>query len=146
MPEKLIRHVQNNTSAFIVAPPNDEFQNGLQLQPGLNTWPSKYEAACRATDKGAKKLEAFFARHTKRVTIHGANGTTFGPQLTFLYEDLSNLPEGPEPPATLPKNEKAALAIISATSHKHADALERWLMSATGAVRSAIIAKQREGQ
>lgn len=147
MTEKLIRHAVNNTGGFIQTPPNDEFPRGLNLEPGMNTWPSKYEAACRATEKGAKKLEAFFARHTKRVAIYGANGTTFGPQLTFLYEDLSALPEGPEPPASLPANEKAALAIVAATSHKHADALERWLAAgAKGTVRAAILAKQREGQ
>jgi hypothetical protein len=146
MSERQIKHVTNNTAAFITTPPNDEFQNGLQLQPGLNIWPSKYEAACRATERGAKKLEAFFARHTKRVPIYTGTGTTYGPQLTFLYEDLSNLPEGPEPPASLPANEKAALAIVAACSPKHVDALERWLLTAKGAVRSAILAKQREGQ
>jgi hypothetical protein len=155
MSDKLPLRCENNAPRFIIAPPTPSFPNGIRLQPGLNTWPSLYAHEVeqlpkkkRTVNKNGKisqveqsSWDRFVEMNTAPIVIHTVEGRRVGPMLTFYYEALEDREDGPEPPAVLPANEKAALAIVNATSGRQKAALERWLPLAKGAVKSAIESK-----
>ncbi len=161
---KRILRVENNTARFIVGPPTPSFPMGLKLQPGLNTWPAKYDQEiqelCSApsfrdvVENGqlVKKLNEprymgrrWLEEMQKPVMVYTTERASarVTPQLTFYYEAMEDREDGPEPPAMLPANEKAALAIVNATTIRQKAHLERWLTASNvkGAVKAAIEAK-----
>jgi len=150
--------VENNTAHLISGPPTFSFPNGVSLLPGMNTWPSLYhDELTKLTSKvvahptkpdqtlpprqtGLKFLEEM----QRSVGYSTANGRQFGPQLTFFYEKLEDLPDGPKLPPMLTGNERMDLAFVDQATVKHnRPLLENWLQSAKGSVKAAIQAKLR---
>ncbi len=163
MSNREIKRVENNAPRIIIAPPTPSFPNGVKLLPGLNTLPNKYyQELMELTpppsykhvvgQDGQPKMEAYPPRYPGRkwleemqklVIIHTPDGRRHSPQLTFYYEELPDREDGPEYPATLPSNEKAALALVNSVNPtpNGRKVLERWLGTSKGAVASAIRTK-----
>lgn len=148
--------VDNNTAHMIYLPCTDTFAKGLRLIPGHNLVPTKYMDELTAMKLEAAEVTTISGRKTKMperypgreglallqesVRIVTSSGETWGPQIT-IFAEARDEEEGPKPPLVLPRDDRAAKAVIDQTTS--VSALERWSKAGNARGEAALHARAR---